>query len=196
MTRANGLKPTYSSGLLQALLGSLLAALTLPGQAEPFEAFTPTPQPELILRDVNNDLHELKDYRGKVVLVNFWATWCTPCITELPELIRLQHDLRNRPLVILAINVGEREARVKQFIDSMKLTLPVLLDPDRTAFREWGGRVLPTNLLFDADGRVRYRAIGNPRWDYQPTLDLIEDLLKPRVKTELTLTTGNKKAAR
>jgi len=120
----------------------------------------------------------LADFRGKVVLVNFWASWCMPCVQEMPELTELRQHLAAQPFEILAVNVGEHENRVKHFAKRTKLNLPVLMDSSSTVFNEWKIEIMPTSFLIDASGRVRYRARGNPGWDNEKTLSVIESLIK------------------
>jgi thiol-disulfide isomerase/thioredoxin len=129
------------------------------------------------LPDLKDKPHSLPDYRGKVVVVNFWASWCPPCIYEMPELTRLKAQLADRPFEIIAINVGEKKYRVRKFTKVINFELPVLLDSDNEAFREWGVKTLPTSFLVDADGRIRYQVRGNPGWEEETTLSLIETLM-------------------
>jgi len=110
-------------------------------------------------------------------LINFWATWCTPCVVELPELAQLQKQKEQRPFLILTINVGERKGRVHQSLKRMGLELPVLLDQSSNTFKKWGGRVLPTSLLIDSSGLLRYRAQGNPGWFDLSTDAILESLI-------------------
>ena len=98
----------------------------------------------------------LQQLRGKVVLVNFWATWCEPCITEMPSLQRLHDQLRADGFEVLAVNYQEGPARINSFIDKMNFTLPVVRDTDGGVARAWGARVFPANYLVDRAGNIRY----------------------------------------
>ena len=122
-------------------------------------------------------MHSLADYKGRVVLVNFWASWCPPCIYEMPELTRLKQQLSGKPFDILAINVGEKKYKVWKFTKLIHIELPVLLDTNNDAFSKWGVQTLPTSFLIDADGRVRYRVRGNPGWEYEYTRSVIDELI-------------------
>ena len=128
----------------------------------------------------------MADYRGKVILVNFWASWCTPCVLEMPELTQLKQHMAGQPFEILAINVGERENRVKHFVKRIDFNLPVLLDISSKAFKQWNIEIMPSSFLIDANGFVRYRVLGNPGWDNEQTLSLIEQLIKKNEKPERT----------
>jgi peroxiredoxin len=120
--------------------------------------------PPLALKDVAGAVHDLARYRGKVVLINFWATWCEPCRAEMPSLQRLRERLPDTSFAVLAINVDEPDARVRRFLEETRLDLPVLLDPNKTVTRAWGVRVMPTTFVVGRDGRIRYRLLGEADW--------------------------------
>ena len=143
---------------------------------------------EFKLPDFKGNNHSLADYKGKVVLVNFWASWCPPCITEMPELTKLKNQLAGEPFEILAINVGEKKYRVRKFAKLVNFKLPVLLDTSSETFKSWGVKTLPTSFLIDAKGQVRYRVRGNPGWDQDKTLTIIENLI---AEPTITTTTEN-----
>jgi len=132
------------------------------------------------LPDLQEVGHDLRDYRGKVVLVNFWATWCAPCVYEMPELERLKETLDDASFEILAINVGDQKFRVWKFIKLVGLDLPVLLDTRKEVFAAWHLKVLPTSFLLDRNGRIRYRVQAVPQWDNDATLSVIRGLLRER----------------
>jgi thiol-disulfide isomerase/thioredoxin len=138
------------------------------------------PAPELRLKDLAGREHTWADHRGKVVLVNFWATWCEPCRDELPSLVRLKKKLKGQPFEVLAIDLGEGEERVKAFLAKLPLTFPVLLDPDSTAMRDWKLRGLPTSFVVDGDGRVRYSYVGEFDWAKPAVVRRIESILPSR----------------
>jgi thiol-disulfide isomerase/thioredoxin len=128
------------------------------------------------LPDVKGQQHRLDDYRGQVVLVNFWASWCPPCIQEMPVLERLKETLNDKPFEILAVNVGERKYRVWKFVKLINFGLPVLLDERKGTFNSWGVSVLPTSFLLDKQGNIRYRVQGDTEWDSE-AVALIETLI-------------------
>jgi len=129
------------------------------------------------LADLGNATTQLADYRGRVVLVNFWASWCPPCIREMPSLQRLQQRLDDQPFTILTINVGEQKYKVWKFVKLINLTLPVLLDPKSRTFNDWGSSILPTSFLLDRHGRVRYRVQGDLEWDSDEVISRVSTLL-------------------
>jgi len=122
------------------------------------------PTPELRLQDLGGREHRLADYRGKVVLVNFWATWCAPCRDEMPSIGRLRQSLEGRPFEVLAVNLGEPVSRIEKFRAQVPMDFPVLLDTDTATARAWKARFLPATYLVDAEGRVRYAHYGELDW--------------------------------
>ena len=93
---------------------------------------------ELRLPDLDGRDRSLDEFRGKVVLVNFWASWCTPCITEMPGIQRLADTLRDRPFAVIGVNVAEAQLRVKAMVRRLGIAFPVLLDRDSAVFNRWG----------------------------------------------------------
>lgn len=136
--------------------------------------------PPLALADLDGKPHDLTAYRGKVVLVNFWATWCEPCRDEMPALGRLQKKLGGRQFVVLAVNIDEPESRIRKFLEQMPLGFPVLTDPERKATKAWNARILPASFIIDRDGRIRYTAVGELDWDGEAVVARISTLLPSR----------------
>jgi thiol-disulfide isomerase/thioredoxin len=134
--------------------------------------------PPLSLRDLAGRTHTLADYRGRVVLVNFWATWCEPCREEMPSMQRLRERLATRPFAILAVNYGEAATRAADFVERSALDLTVLLDPGQAAARAWRVRILPASVLVGADGRARYSVIGEIDWMSRGAIAAVERLLR------------------
>jgi thiol-disulfide isomerase/thioredoxin len=122
------------------------------------------PTPALQLRDLQGREHRLADYRGKVVLVNFWATWCAPCRDEMPSIERLRQSLDGRPFAVLAVNLAEPVSRIEKFLAQVPLDFPILLDADTAAAKAWKARFLPATYLVDGEGRVRYAHYGELDW--------------------------------
>ena len=118
----------------------------------------------LELEDLEGRTHRLADYRGKVMLVNFWATWCAPCREEMPSLERLRSSLEGRPFVVLAVNVAEGGRVAGDFMKAMPLGFTVLLDRDGSTTRAWGARILPATYVLGTEGGVRFRHFGALDW--------------------------------
>ena len=148
------------------------------------------------LPDIQGQQHGLDDYRGQVVLVNFWASWCPPCIQEMPVLERLKQKLNEQPFEILAINVGEQKYRVWKFVKLISFGLPVLLDTRKDTFNSWGVSVLPTSFLLDKQGRIRYRVQGDTEWESEDVVALIETLINEEENKHETSTPDHGTARR
>lgn len=143
---------------------ALLLALALPASAQELKPWTGGATPALELSDMQGAKHRLADYRGKVVLVNFWATWCVPCRDEMPSIERLRSSLDNRRFAVLAVNLAEPESRIQKFLDAVRLNFPVLLDRDAKIARAWQAKMLPATYIVGPDGRIRYRHLGELDW--------------------------------
>ena len=148
-----------------------------------FETRAALPAPELKAPDLTGASKTLADYRGKVVLLNFWATWCPPCQREMPSLERLRIRMAGRPLEIVALSSAETPAEVNAYLSKMKLGFPVLLDTDSSNTRRWKVFALPTTFVLDAEGRVRHVLTGPAEWDQGEALAVVESMLaKPGVQ--------------
>jgi len=161
---------------------ALVASSALHGVAHAeiarFVAWSGAETPSLSLNDLSGRAHSLADYRGRVVLVNFWATWCEPCRAEMASMQRLQERLAGQPFTVLLVNHGETRMRVGDFVRREALAFSVLLDPNQDASRTWRVRALPSSFLIGADSRVRYAVIGEMDWASQESADTIEALLR------------------
>lgn len=114
-----------------------------------------TPAADFSLTDLEGRIHSLSQYRGKVVLVNFWATWCKPCTTEMPAMQATYDRLRDKGFVVLAVNELEDEARVRDHIRTYGHTFPVLLDRDNRVANQFGVFGLPVSVFIDESGVVQ-----------------------------------------
>lgn len=134
--------------------------------------------PPLLLKDLQGKKHDLNDFRGQVVLINFWATWCPPCRVEMPSMWRLKQKLKGKPFVILAVDMGEEEASVNAFLpDKMKKDFIVLMDKDGEALRTWKVFAFPTSYIIDTKGNIRYALYGALEWDEASVVEKIRKLL-------------------
>jgi thiol-disulfide isomerase/thioredoxin len=135
--------------------------------------------PGMALKDLDGQTVDLANLRGKVVLVNFWATWCPPCRREFPSMERLRQKLVKKPLVILAVNEGENVETIDQFTSTLDVwpQFPVLLDLEGDVMASWPVRGLPTTFVIDKHGHVAYRAIGGREFDHPEVAHLIESLM-------------------
>jgi thiol-disulfide isomerase/thioredoxin len=127
----------------------------------------PAPSPPLRLEDIDGVEHDLADLKGRLVLVNFWATWCPPCRREMPSMERLYQQFKERGLTVLAVDVGEDMETVFAFTGQLDPapTFPLLLDTDSSAAQDWGLKGLATSVVVDSEGRVIIRAVGGTEFD-------------------------------
>ncbi len=130
------------------------------------------------LEDVNGNFKKLSSYRGKLVFLNFWATWCGPCRYEMPSMQRIYHELKSEGFEIVAVNLREGKKMVKEFLDQYKLTFPVLLDKDGRVGAIYGARSIPTTYLIDRDGSIIGRAIGAREWDTREIKIALKEILE------------------
>ena len=139
----------------EALLKRFLVEMPkTPVEAEDFTAYP-----------INGSKPHLHDYRGKYILLNFWATWCGPCKVEMPALDELYRALREKNFVVLAVSMSEEVAHVQKFIDSTDYAFPVLADPDGTVSMMYGVDSIPLTYLIDPDGWIVGRALGPREWN-------------------------------
>jgi peroxiredoxin len=159
---------------------SVTAAGAASADPSRFVPWTRAETPPLTLKDLGGRERSLADYRGKAVLLNFWATWCEPCRDEMPSMRRLRDQLAGQGFDVVAINYGESASRVREFLAKEQLDLTVLLDPDQAAARAWRVRILPSSFLIGADGRVRFSVPGELEWSSSDATSVVRSLLPPR----------------
>jgi thiol-disulfide isomerase/thioredoxin len=121
--------------------------------------------PALDLLDLSGTRHDIAAYRGRVVVVNFWATWCAPCRKEFPALDRAREKLAPAGVVLLAVAMGEERERVEGFLRRVPVGFPILLAPDPSLGQHWQLQGMPTTYVIDRTGRIFYGAIGDRAWD-------------------------------
>lgn len=134
--------------------------------------------PEVGLMDLAGRRHGLADYRGKVVIVHFWASWCPPCVHEMPMMVRLLESYREAGLEVLAVNLGESPAEIETFLEQMPVNFTILLDPAQSAPRRWQVYAFPTSFVVDRDGRIRYSVAGALDWTSDAVKEAIASLLR------------------
>ena len=164
-----------------SVAGTAWSAPPLPEMSHTLTALKPAKAAKnFTLRDLDNKPHTLSQYRGKVVLVNFWATWCPPCRREMPSMERLSQRLKDQPFVILAINQQENPEDVFVFTGQLEPTptFPILFDRDSKVSHAWGVLGLPASFIVDQQGRVVYRAMGGREFDHPEIEQTIRALIK------------------
>jgi thiol-disulfide isomerase/thioredoxin len=140
---------------------------------------TPVAAPDFTLGDMDGESYSLSDYRGKVVMVNFWATWCPPCRRELPSMEALYQAFRDEPFTVLAINQWESPDHVFAYMGQLEVFpgFPILFDRDSAVSQTFGIKGLPTTVLIDKRGRVVYRAVGGRDFNHAEVRAIIRKLL-------------------
>ncbi len=122
--------------------------------------------PSFELPDVNGKKVTLSEYKGKVILINFWATWCVPCKAEMPSLNNLFLAFKNDGFIVLSISVDSSEKPVQSFLKDKAISFPVLMDKEQEVYFDlYGVLGLPTSFLIDRDGIVREKIRGEREWD-------------------------------
>lgn len=146
---------------LLALAVLALSGLSLGAELRPWMGGA---TPGLALKDLDGAAVDLADYRGKVVLLNFWATWCEPCRDEMPSMQALKRKLAGRPFEVLAVNFAESDSKVRDYLRRFPVDFRIPLDRNSAARRDWGVKLLPTSFVIAPDGTARYVVVGELNW--------------------------------
>jgi thiol-disulfide isomerase/thioredoxin len=161
------------------LTDSVLAATAA---ADPFTTLKMTKFSEKIdatpfeLTSLEGEPRDLKSLRGKMVLINFWATWCGPCKEEMPSLARLQAQLDSQHFALVTITTDLQRQGIKHFLSQLGIVLPVLFDEDQEVSRGYMVRGLPTTVLVGSDGTLLGRAVGPRTWDSPEVVSSLRQL--------------------
>ena len=136
-----------------------------------------SPTPDFFLSDPAGKKGTLKDFRGKLVLLNFWASWCVPCREEMPAMERLYQQYKSKGFVILGVDVKDNRKDALAFIKELKITYPIMLDPDGEVGLLYGAWGLPTTYLIGLKGEGLARMWGPAAWDGAGAKQLVQELL-------------------
>ncbi len=147
-------------------------AQTLPRVTERYLA------PDFTLKTEDGKTWRLADQRGKVVVLNFWATWCPPCRYEMPSMERARKAVEGDGILIAAVNVGEDADTIFEFTGRYPVSFPLLLDHDASIIKKYKVVGLPTTFVIDPDGYVTHRIVGGREWDDPVLLNALRGLLK------------------
>ena len=157
------------------VLLALLAGAGCNKREEP--AVEGKPAPDFTLNDLSGRPVQLSSLRGKVVLVNFWATWCPPCREEVPSLVRMNQALQGKPFQLLAVSIDEGgKGAVTDFFKKGGVTLPALLDTDGAVSRRYGTTGVPETFVIDTKGVIMKKVVGAMDWSSPEVLAALEDL--------------------
>jgi len=136
------------------------------------------PADDFALQNMDEEVIKLSDYRGKVVLLNFWATWCPPCVREMPSMERLQQRIGKDKFKVIALNQMEEPDDVFAFTGQLTLepTFEIVFDESSKVSQDYAVRGLPTTYLIDKKGNIRYRAVGGREFDHDEVIKIIQQL--------------------
>ncbi|WP_161799039.1 TlpA disulfide reductase family protein [Caenimonas sp. SL110] len=161
----------YAVGLITG------AAIPVPSRAAEVIAWPPPRRaPAFSAMDPEGRTWTLADVRGKVVLLNFWATWCEPCRVEMPALGQLAAS--DQRIAVLSVNFKENASRAERFMRDAAPNVPILLDTDGSVAKAWGVKIFPTTVVIARDGQLRWRVRGEFDWVGDEASRLIRGLLK------------------
>jgi peroxiredoxin len=133
--------------------------------------------PDFTLKDLSGRPVQLSSLKGKVVLVNFWATWCPPCREEVPSLVRMNQAMQGKPFQLLAVSIDEGgKDAVTRFFQSSGTTLPALLDTDGAVARRYGTTGVPETFVIDTKGVIMKKVVGGMDWSAPQVLAALDEL--------------------
>jgi len=158
--------------LSHATLAQAAVKQTLPRVEQVF------PAPDFTLKSESGKIFHLSDFRGQVVLINFWATWCPPCRREMPSMERMWQKLKGKGVQVLAIDVGEDADTIFEFLGAYPVNFPLLMDLDGSVVKKYPVTGLPTSYIIDPEGKVIYRTVGSREWDDPVLYDQLLQLRK------------------
>ena len=137
--------------------------------------------PEFQLASLDGEEKKLGDFRGQVIVLNFWATWCPPCREEMPALQKVYRDMHEHGVIVVGVNLGEPASRVREFVDEFGVEFPILLDHHGEVAQEYRVRALPVTFWIDRSGIIRDITIGGPMPE-EFIMENLDKLLKRRGK--------------
>lgn len=175
MSNTSMIKILRKSTLIVCLLGLSLATFSDIASAANLKPVNgDLDAPPLVLKDLQGKTHDLKDYRGQVVLVQFWATYCGPCRQEMPSMNHMMTKMGDTPFKILAVDMGETEAEVKQFVSEVKPEFTILMDEEGTSIGDWRVFAAPSNFIVGPEGKIKYTLFGGVEWDSDELIEKIK----------------------
>jgi thiol-disulfide isomerase/thioredoxin len=159
----------------QAPLSAIAQQMVNAGLAVPK---SPLASVDFELPSLGGGTTKLSSLHGSVVMLNFWATWCPPCRSEMPSMQRLYQQFRGKGLVVLAVDLQEQQDQVQKFVAENGLSFPVLLDATGQVGVTYGAQSIPTTWIVDRSGGIVARAVGGREWDTPEMLSIFQALLQ------------------
>ena len=172
----------------------LAAAICLPAAAQNGRWYPEDePAPALKLKTISDEEIDLAALKGRIVIVNFWATWCGPCIAEMPSLQALTAKLGPKNVVLIGVNFHESPQKIRDFQAKYNVKFPLLRDAWQEASAAWKVGVLPTTFIVDGNGRLRYRVVGEVDWSTKAVADRL-DAIKAKPSSTTTASSAEPKS--
>jgi thiol-disulfide isomerase/thioredoxin len=165
------------ASLPRVLAALSLAFSTVAPAADTLVPWTGGATPPLAVKDIDGREWRLDHLGGRTVLVNFWATWCAPCVQEMPSLQRLRDRFAARGFEVIGINLEENAARIRPFLDRYAVSFPVVRDHDGSVRSRWDVRVYPSSFVVGPDGRIAFAAVGELNWDDPAVIARVQSVI-------------------
>ena len=158
--------------------------LERPSEYRPFDSIKGEEKLLLFrLEDINGVVFDSSTLRGKIVFLNFWATWCPTCVAEMPGMEKLYQTLKDKDFTIVAINIKEPMSRVKNFVSSQKLTFTTLVDTDGAVTKSFSVFATPTTFIFGKSGQLLDTVIGSRKWDSTSSITTLSRMIDNDTKS-------------
>ncbi|MCV6613133.1 MAG: TlpA family protein disulfide reductase [Amphritea sp.] len=162
---------------LKRLFTGIITVITL---TQPVTALAESLYDKLPVTTLEGDAVDLNQYKGRLVLLNFWATWCPPCIKEMPSMQRLQDQFSEQEFQVVAVNLAQNATTVESFLmeQEFEFTLPVYLDEKGQGFKDLELQGMPSSFLIDQQGQILETIVGGREWDEPKTVEILRSLVK------------------
>ena len=132
--------------------------------------------PGFALKDLNGATVDLDDHIGKILFINFWATWCTPCVIEMPGMEAFYRKFKSKNLVMLAVSIDKKKERIREFVEGKDFTFELFIDPHTTVARQFGVTSIPATFVVNPEGEIVSQAMGSREWMDPAIIDYFEKL--------------------
>ena len=143
---------------------------------KPFKGdFRPHP---IDLKEISGRTYKINDFKNRITVINFWATWCTPCIKEIPSLNKLRQNMQNKSFELISVNYAENAETIKEFMKMVDVEFPVLLDEKGLESAKWKVIAFPSTFVIGRDGLIHYGINAGMEWDTPEVLEIIEQMLE------------------